>query len=249
MRVGTLWCALWFGCAAPSEPAQAPERAEAAPRATVESSRSSVAPSSPAAASAPSEPARASLPTKRAEVVLVPLGRFPDDLLDAVEDRLERELAVEVRRHDPVPLPQSAWYAPRKRYRADALLDHLAALLPDGAPETTRMLGLTEVDISTTKEPYEDWGIFGLGQMPGRTAVVSMFRLERKARDREHLRFRVSIVALHEAGHTFGLDHCGEPHCPMQDAEGSIANTDSSNEALGPECRAEIDAAYPIAHE
>jgi archaemetzincin len=236
---------LLVGCAAPAEPAQAPERAEAAPRAP--SAAAPVPTTAPTAAAPAAEPPPRALPTTRAEIVLVPLGDLPVDLLDAVEARLESELAVVVRRHDPVALPQSAWYAPRKRYRAELLLDHLATLLPDGAPESTRMLGLTAVDISTTSEPHEDWGIFGLGRMPGQTAVVSTFRLKRKVRDREHLRFRVSIVALHEAGHTFGLDHCAEPRCPMQDAEGSIANTDSSAEVLGPECRGELEAAHPIA--
>jgi len=239
-------CALSIGCAAPAEPAQAPERAEAAPRPPTVTA-SAATPAETAPTPAPPEPAAPALPTTRGEIVLVPLGEFPDDLLDAIEARLESELTVTVRRHDPVPLPQSAWYAPRKRYRADALLEFLATLIQDGAPASTRMLGLTQVDISTTKEPHEDWGIFGLGQMPGQTAVVSMFRLKRKVRNREHLRFRVSIVALHEAGHTFGLDHCAEPRCPMQDAEGSIANTDSSAEVLGAECRGELDASHPIA--
>lgn len=180
---------------------------------------------------------------RRGVVILVPLRSFPDDLLDEVEQTLERELAVEVRRHDPVPLPKSAYYKPRRRYRADKLIDHLLSFA-EGEPETTRVLGLTEVDISTTKGKFKDWGVFGLGYAPGQSAVVSSFRLQRKAK-REKVLFRVANTALHEVGHTFGLQHCEEARCPMQDAEGSIENTDGSTGHLGPECQAELDDKAP----
>lgn len=182
----------------------------------------------------------------RAEVVLAPLGRFDPGLLDAVEEALEAELQVEVRRLEPHPLPKSAWYAPRRRYRAEKLLDHLETLIPH-EPASTRILGLTQKDISTTKGKFEDWGIFGLGNMPGQAAVISTYRLKRKARNKGHLRKRVVNTAIHEVGHTLGLAHCeeAEEKCPMQDAEGGIANTDSSSGHLGPECRAELEREVP----
>jgi archaemetzincin len=181
----------------------------------------------------------------RGEVVLVPLGKFPEDLLDEVESRLVEEFTVTVRRHAPVPLPKSAYYPPRKRYRAEKLLDHLHTVEPD--PDA-RVLGLTSVDISTSKGKYKDWGIFGLGELPGRTSVISVYRLRRKAKDRDHLKFRVGTTAVHEIGHTFGLDHCPErqARCVMQDAEGSIANTDSSTGHLGPACRKKLERKHPL---
>jgi archaemetzincin len=181
----------------------------------------------------------------RGVVILVPLRSFPKDLLDEIETTLERELRVEVRRHAVEPLPRSAWYAPRRRYRADVLIDHLPRYL-EGEPETTHVLGLTEVDISTSNGDIEDWGIFGLGYAPGPSAVVSSFRLKRRVKNREHFRFRVANTALHEVGHTFGLQHCDEDRCPMRDAEGSIASTDASNGFLGPQCQAELDERAPI---
>lgn len=182
----------------------------------------------------------------RGEVILVPLGKpFPADVLDEIEQSLRDELQVEVTRHERIPLPKSAYYRPRKRYRADKLLDHLLTLIPE-APPTTRVLGLTTTDISTTKGKHKDWGIFGLGLVPGQAAVVSIHRLRRGAKNREHLRFRTAITAVHEVGHTFGLAHCPEERCPMQDAEGSIRNTDSSSGHLGPQCRAELDRDFPV---
>jgi len=192
----------------------------------------------------PTPAAEAEAPSHRAVVILVPLRSFPDDLLDEVQTTLERELQVEVRRHEPVPLPKSAYYKPRRRYRADKLIDHLLTFA-EGEPETTRVLGLTEVDISTTKGEFKDWGVFGLGYAPGQSAVVSSHRLRRKAK-REKVLFRVANTALHETGHMFGLQHCEEARCPMLDAEGSIDNTDSSSGHLGPECQAELDSKAPL---
>ena len=173
-------------------------------------------------------------------VVLQPLGaRFPEDLAAEVGRRLTDEYGLAVTIRTPVELPAAAYYPKRGRYRAEKLLDFLDETLGD-APAGTRILGLAEVDISTTKAPHEDWGIFGLGELPGRASVLSSFRLKRGAKDRAHLRRRVANVAVHELGHTLGLPHCEEhaARCVMLDAEGSIANTDSTTGHLGPACRA-----------
>ena len=209
------------------------------------------APAIPDPAPRPTEavrtPAQPEAPQTRAVVYLAPLGPFDPALIDAIEAGLEAELQVEVRRLDPHALPKSAWYPPRRRYRADRLLDVLPTLIPD-EPTSTRILGLTQKDISTTKGRFEDWGVFGLGNMPGQAAVISSFRLKRKAKDAAHLRHRVVTTAIHEVGHTLGLAHCTEhdAKCPMQDAEGGIANTDASTGHLGPACRAELEAEMPL---
>jgi archaemetzincin len=184
-------------------------------------------------------------PQFRAKVILVPLRSFPADLTDAVEEALRAELDVEVERHEPVELPDEAYYPPRKRYKADKLLDFLEqyATEPD-----VKVLGLTEVDISTASDPHPDWGIFGLGRVSGSTAVMSSYRLKRKPKNREHVMFRVSNVAVHEVGHTFGLPHCEEKavECVMLDAEGGIENTDSSSGTFGPSCLELLDQLAPI---
>ena len=175
-------------------------------------------------------------------MTLVTLGRFPRELTDAVEAGLREELQVDVVRIDDAPLPRFAYYPPRRRYRAERLLNYLRSRVP-GA--NARVLGMTDVDISTTKGTIYDWGVFGLGDLGGKACVISIFRLRRRARDADHLRFRVTTTAIHEVGHTLGLEHCTEPACVMRDAEGSIRTVDTSSGHLGPECRAEVDREAP----
>lgn len=181
----------------------------------------------------------------RAEIRLVVLGdRFPQSLADAVASGLARALDVRVVPLGRSPLPHAAFYPPRGRYRADALLEHLHGLVAV-VPAGTRILALTDVDISTSKGPHADWGVFGLADLGGPAGVVSSYRLQRKARDADQVRFRVVSTAVHEAGHTLGLPHCPEARCVMQDAEGGIANTDGGTGLLGPACRAQLDATLP----
>lgn len=230
-------------CERPVEPAPAP--AETAPAASARPAARADKPAprdipEPTPAPAGDEAART-----RGTVVLVPLKSFPEDLIADIETSLAAEFGVEVARYDIQQLPKEAYYPPRKRYRAEKLLDFLEELPPAREPDT-KLLGLTEVDISTTNEPHEDWGIFGLGRMPGRVAVLSSKRLKRKAKDRAHVIRRVRITALHEIGHTFGLDHCPEQRCLMQDAEGSIKNTDTASGTLEPGCRAKLERNAPL---
>jgi archaemetzincin len=200
---------------------------------------------SPALADPPAAPTRAT-------VTLVVLGTFPRELVDAVEAALRAELQVEVRRTGELPLPRVAWYPPRHRYRADKILEYLhelpAAQPAPGATAAPRVLALTGVDISTTKGRYDDWGVFGLGEVGGRSAVLSDFRLRRGASGPDHLRRRVVSVAMHEIGHALGLPHCSEDaaRCLMLDAEGSIRTVDTGNGHLGPACRALLDERSPL---
>lgn len=176
----------------------------------------------------------ASADEKSSEIAVQPYGEVPAARIEVVRKGLEAAFGAKVAMLPARPLPKEAWYGPRKRYRADALLDDLSAKSPEKYPV---VVGLTAKDISTTKGEHEDWGIFGLGQVDGRVCVVSTFRLGARGADEARLRERLRKVAIHECGHVMGLPHCSAPGCVMADAEGTIDTVDGETGAFCEECR------------
>lgn len=144
--------------------------------------------------------------------------------------------AFDVRVLPRVPLPRSAYYPPRHRWRAEKLL---AFLSKHGPPDASRVLGLTAEDISTTKGKIRDWGILGLATIGGRSGVGSSFRCARGARGAEARRIRLGKVCVHEVGHTLGLEHCPNAGCLMQDAAGTVTTLDREVD-LCADCRLKL---------
>jgi archaemetzincin len=154
--------------------------------------------------------------------------------VDEVAAALRAFYPIDVRVLACQELPKAAYYPPRKRYRAERLLAYLNQRMPtDG----WRILGLTEVDISTTKDQFPDWGVMGLGELPGTATVISSFRCRKKARNQSHAIERLAKVAVHEIGHTLGLPHCPTRGCLMEDAMGKVITTDQERDFC-PVCRA-----------
>jgi len=167
-------------------------------------------------------------PAAKLTIALLPLLPTPDEATLAAVERLARELLGAVLlRLEPEPLPATAWYAPRRRHRAEVIVRVLESRVPSGA---ARILGVTAGDISTTQGEANDWGIFGLGTIGGRAAVASSHRIARSADDAAHARVMFSRVCVHELGHALGSPHCEEPGCLMQDMHGSVAVLDSSSD-------------------
>ncbi len=171
-------------------------------------------------------------------VGLYPLGTFDKELLKLLQGEVQIFYKIKVLVMDGSVLPKIAFYAPRNRYRADTLLNYLLQVRPKNIDY---MVGLTEKDISCTNGKYADWGVFGLGFMPGRSCVISTHRLHFGQKSLAHFQERISKVVIHELGHNFGLDHCANPNCIMHDAEGTIKSVDHEKKALCAECKKTLE--------
>jgi archaemetzincin len=146
----------------------------------------------------------------QAKVFIQPLGRISQADVTYVYSELKKRYS-NIFLNASITLPQNAYYPPRQRYRADSLIHYLGSITPDG----NVTIGLTDKDISTTKNEHVDWGVMGLGFCPGNSCVASTFRLSKSER-----RMQFFKVAIHELGHTQGLQHCKVRSCFMRDAEG-----------------------------
>ena len=159
-------------------------------------------------------------------VAIQPLGLVKQADLEKVRAGIQALYAVTVEILPEKPLPKAAYYKPRDRYKADAILDALPNELPE---RIDKVIGLTTRDISTTNDDGKDWGIFGLGLLGGKACVISTFRLRAGKADEILFHARLAKVVNHELGHTFGLDHCDTQGCLMHSADGKIATVDAES--------------------
>ncbi len=143
-------------------------------------------------------------------IVLQPFENFSQKRVLEVQKKMD-EFSFTVMVNKPIPFPEGSYYPERNRYRADFII----RFLKDRVGKDTIIIGLTHNDISTTKGEHKDWGVMGLGYRPGKSCVVSTFRLSKKNQSEQLYK-----VVTHELGHTIGLDHCKEKTCLMRDAEG-----------------------------
>jgi archaemetzincin len=188
------------------------------------------------------QPAPAPEPVVRV-LALLALGEVQEETIATVKRSIESAYAWKVDLLEPSELLASAYYKPRRRYRAEKLLDWLVAEKPRGAD---KIMGLTEVDISTTKGKHEDWGICGLALLDGDASVVSTFRIKRKLgkvkgpeRHQKYLA-RLTDLSAHEFGHQLGLEHCPNEGCIMEDAKGTVLTFNKSTGELCAECRHQL---------
>lgn len=184
-------------------------------------------------------------PEKVKPICLVAMGPMDEGFMGPSRMAIEAQLGVPTKVLDPVELPKQAYYPKRKRYRAEKLLLFInKELLPNSGCRA--IVGMTSVDISTTKGSVQDWGIFGLGEMPGTACVVSIYRLVKRHKVTKQAGLkRVVKVVLHEIGHTLGLYHCETPKCLMNDAQGTIKTVDNESGALCDVCQGIVRSLHP----
>jgi archaemetzincin len=174
---------------------------------------------------------------KQRTIALLPYNGFNTALFRDIKNEIAGFYHCSIKILPAQPLPASAWYAPRSRYKADSLLVFQQAF----ASNVDAVAGFTAKDISTSNGSIPDWGVFGLGYCPGKACVISVYRLQKASNTTGQLKERLIKVVLHELGHNFGLPHCSQSAtCLMADAGGTLAQVNREQKALCDACRKKL---------
>lgn len=164
-------------------------------------------------------------------IYILPLGDVDGDYINNIKTSVKKFYGFDCAVLSRVDFTNDILAPSKTRYNADKILAKYDT-------KDYRII-LTEKDIASENEErgVKEWGIFGLGYMPGTTCVVSTFRLKRNVTHDIVLK-RLEKIGLHEIGHNLGLNHCSNnSQCMMSPANGSIKEVDQEKVWLCDKCR------------
>lgn len=165
----------------------------------------------------------------------MPIGPLEQPILEELVPGLEARFRTRVHTGIPAGIDPD-WFDPtRNQYRAGPILD----LLVDRQGDEFRSLGIMDADIFA---PNLDF-IFGQAIVGGCCAVIGLARLReefyRRPPDPGLFARRTLTEAVHELGHTSGLEHCQDRRCVMNFSR-NIEESDSKGPDFCRECESRL---------
>ncbi|MFP4000789.1 MAG: archaemetzincin family Zn-dependent metalloprotease [Thermoplasmata archaeon] len=161
------------------------------------------------------------------------------DVIEAISEEIRRiysGILDEVKTDDVFEVTAKAYDGGRDQYRADIVLGEVLSECGSGE---SKVLAVVDADLYSEGLNF----VFGQAQKPGKIALISLHRLRPNfwgGRKDEDLFLRRAVKeAVHELGHTFGLDHCDNRACVMTFSN-RIAHTDRKKPSFCESCREKL---------
>jgi archaemetzincin len=134
-----------------------------------------------------------------------------------------------------LPLNEKTYNKTRKQHNSNIILANLKIRAEKEKKHFHRILGVIDADIYVPDLNY----VFGEAYNPGNAALISLWRLKpefyKEKPIEKTLDTRVLKEAMHELGHTLGLQHCYQSMCVMHFSN-SIFDTDKKQNVFCDEC-------------
>lgn len=167
---------------------------------------------------------------------IVPVGEFPEGILNLVKDELEN-LSIKCRILPKISIPKEAYNQWRKQYNAEVVMNMLSNVSEvKFIDKSIPTLLLTDSDLYYSGLNF----IFGLEDPTKSCAIVSLARLKPEFYDerpaRGLLEDRVVKEVIHELGHYVGLDHCQNAKCVMSFSP-SVFDVDKKQKEFCDDCK------------
>lgn len=192
---------------------------------------------------------KTTLPQLKTKTVgILPYKGISKEEVDTITKAIESFYHIQTKLLAERDLPKSAFINIKSpRYRADSIIKIQDRNFPK---DVDFVLGLTNKDVSITKRnpngtiknptwKYSDFGVMGLAYCPGKSGIISTFRLKSKNKSLQLERFKK--VTLHEFGHNLGLPHCPDKHCMMTSAAEKVSTIDNEKMQLCTDCKEKLN--------
>jgi len=170
------------------------------------------------------------------KVGILRVGQVASDVILELEQGLAKIIPDSVYQilEETLPIPQQSFDKKRKQFNSSLILNEIRTFEAKRG-DFHRILGVVDVDIFSSGLNY----VFGEAYVSGTAGLISLWRLKPgfygENNASQSLFLRTLKEAVHELGHTLGLQHCSRGLCVMHFSN-SIFDTDKKQSLFCGQC-------------